>query len=156
MIVRYNTHIIWEGMLVDAVMTPTASGFKLSFDQEDEFGNSMDISIEFDKVDLQQLRNKELFNDPLIWNTIYVIEAQRDGINEKHSYVLAAFLDKEAAISFAELHCTERGGKYSVIVLETEVGKYYEALELPKEVYRAKGRNDNPEYKKHFFMKQHV
>lgn len=66
MIVRYNTHIIWEGMLSDAVIEELANGFRMSFEQEDEFGNSMDISIDFDKIDLQQMRVKALLNDPLV------------------------------------------------------------------------------------------
>lgn len=79
---------------------------------------------------------------------VYVLEVLKDGINEKHSYMLSAFTEKEKAIAYAEQHCSERGGIYSVAVLETELDKCYDALDLPKEVYRAKGRNDNEEYLK--------
>jgi len=66
MIVRYNTHIVWDGMFVDAKTEQTASGFRMTFEQSDEFGNKMDVSIEFDKIDIQQIKNRDLFNDPLI------------------------------------------------------------------------------------------
>lgn len=77
---------------------------------------------------------------------VYVLEVLKDGINEKHSYVLSAFNDKEKAIEYADKHMSERGGRYSVAVLEIQVDVFYDAIDLPKEVYRAKGYNDNEEY----------
>lgn len=79
---------------------------------------------------------------------IYVLHAMLDGINEKHSYVLGASFILDEAINLAEDHCNYRGGKYSIAVFKTEVGKNYDAIDLPEEVYRAKGRNDTPEFHK--------
>lgn len=83
---------------------------------------------------------------------IYVLEAIKDGIRERHSYTLSAFKSKDVAIKHAMNHCADRDGKYSVAVHELIVGRAYEGLEFT-EVYRVKGRNDNPEYLREWCMK---
>lgn len=88
-------------------------------------------------------------------NNIYVVNGYRDGIREKHSYTVAVFSDKEAAIQSAEQHCYYRGGKYSMVVEKLIINTSNTDDEEPViEVYRAKGRNDNKDFHLNFIKKQ--
>ena len=64
-------NIIYEGSLREWPMmreiTPTANnGIKLRIRREDEFGHDTFVEIIFEAEDLQEIKKKQLFNDPLI------------------------------------------------------------------------------------------
>jgi len=87
--------------------------------------------------------NDTILNDGIV----YVVNAYRDGLREKHSYTVAVFSSPGAAMVAAELHCNYRGGKYSTVVEKHNINPSNPNDNEPvMELYRAKGRNDNSEY----------
>ena len=64
---------------------------------------------------------------------IYLVAAYKNGDYKQHSYTVAAYPKKHAAIKKADEHRDYRGGKYACVVEEIELGGEREA----KEIYRA-------------------
>ena len=70
---------------------------------------------------------------------IYVVIAYRWGNNSDHSYTLAAFNKKDAAIKCADSHTEYRGGKYGCVVEQCIINQFdNDSDDYTKEVYRTK------------------
>jgi len=64
---------------------------------------------------------------------IYLVVAYKNGNQSQHSYTVAAYAKKHAAIKKADEYRDLRGGKYACVVEEIELGGERDA----KEIYRA-------------------